>query len=187
MNKMFGEIGKSRGARVLYISALFLFCLAIANPPPLFAQNYNGSVSGTVTDPSGAAVAGATVSIINPGTNASYSATTTDLGAYSVPNLPVGRYEVRIRAGNFKEYVAKNVEGHTSSVPEVNAQLPMGAATEQVKVQQSDIQVQTTSAAVGEVIEGRQAQGLPLNGEKIMQLGNLFPRLPTPQNIHGNK
>src|SRR6267142_847514 len=185
MNKMFGEIGKSRGARVLYISALFLFCLAIANPPPLFAQNYNGSVSGTVTDPSGAAVAGATVSIINPGTNASYSATTTDLGAYSVPNLPVGRYEVRIRAGNFKEYLAKNVEVHTSSVTEVNAQLAMGAATETVTVEASDIQVQTTSAAVGEVIEGQQVRELPLNGENFMQLVTLSPGVSTAQSFNG--
>src|SRR5882672_2147759 len=185
MNKMFGEIGKSRGARVLYISALFLFCLAIANPPPLFAQNYNGSVSGTVTDPSGAAVAGAAVSIINPGTNASYSATTTDLGAYSVPNLPVGRYEVRIRAGNFKEYVAKNLEVHTSSVTEVNAQLAMGAATETVTVEASDIQVQTTSAAVGEVIEGQQVRELPLNGENFMQLVTLSPGVSTAQSFNG--
>ncbi|HWY44492.1 MAG TPA: carboxypeptidase regulatory-like domain-containing protein [Candidatus Sulfotelmatobacter sp.] len=185
MNKMFGEIGKSRGARVLYISALFLFCLAIANPASLFAQNYNGSVSGTVTDPSGAAVAGATVSIINPGTNASYSATTTDLGAYSVPNLPVGRYEVRIRAGNFKEYVAKNVEVHTSSVTEVNAQLAMGAATETVTVEASDVQVQTTSAAVGEVIEGQQVRELPLNGENFMQLVTLSPGVSTAQTFNG--
>jgi len=80
MKQMFGEIWKSRGARVAIYLRAVLFCAALVSPKFLFAQNYNGSINGTVTDPSGAAVPGATVSVFYPGTNASYTATTSDLG-----------------------------------------------------------------------------------------------------------
>jgi len=172
--------------RNILFAALALFVMGvIIGPSALLAQNYNGSIQGTVTDPSGAAVAGVTVTVTSPGTGASYEAKTSDLGAFSVPNLPVGKYEVRIKAGNFKEYVAKNVEVHTSSVTEVNAQLAMGAASETVTVEATDVQVQTTSAAVGEVIEGQQLRELPLNGENFMQLVTLSPGVSTAQTFNG--
>ena len=97
-------------------AALALLVIGILiSPAALLAQNYSGSIQGTVTDPSGAAVAGVTVTVTSPGTGASYEAKTSDLGAFSVPNLPVGKYEVRIKAGSFKEYIAKNVEVCTST------------------------------------------------------------------------
>src|SRR5207253_11021789 len=83
--------------------------------------------------------------------------------------------EVRIKVGNFKEYIAKDVEVHTSTVTELNAQLAMGASTESITVEASDVQVQTTSAAVGEVVEGQQVRELPLNGENFMGLVTLSP------------
>ncbi|HUI74932.1 MAG TPA: carboxypeptidase regulatory-like domain-containing protein [Candidatus Acidoferrum sp.] len=157
-------------------SLFFLFALLLAFAPlPLLAQQYSGTITGTVTDPSGAAVAGATVLVINTGTNASYPAVTTDLGVYTVAQLPVGYYEVHVKQGNFKEFVAKGVEVHTSSVTQVNAELALGAATETVTVEASDVQVQTASASVGNVVEGQQVRELPLNGENFMGLVTLAP------------
>ena len=168
------------------LSAGLLLCfVALLGSGALLAQNYAGSINGTVTDPSGAAVPGAMVTVLSAATNAKYSATTSDLGAFSVQQVPVGTYEVRIKVGNFKEYVAKNVEVHTSSVTEVNAQLAMGSSSETVTVEASDVQVQTTSAAVGEVVEGQQLRELPLNGENFMQLVTLSPGVSAASTFNG--
>jgi len=151
---------------------LFAFLLMFA-PVATHAQSYAGSVNGTVTDPSGAAVVGADVSLRNVGTNAEQHTTTTDLGAYSFPTVDVGVYEVSIKAGGFKEYVAKNVEVHVSTVAEINAKLTLGAASDVMTVEASDVQVQTTTADVGAVIEGTQVRELPLNGRNFMSLTQL--------------
>lgn len=156
-------------------ATIALLVVMLVGSSALLAQNYAGSLRGTVTDPSGAAVPGATVTVVSLATNSTKTAVTTDLGAYSVPDLPVGAYEVHIKAGSFKEYVAKSVEIHTSSVTEVNAQLAVGAASDVVTVEASDIQVETSTAAVGEVVTGTQVRELPLNGENFMGLVTLSP------------
>ena len=139
------------------------------------AQNYAGSVRGTVTDPSGAALSGASVMLRDVATNATSEAKTTDLGAYSFPVVNVGTYEVTIKASGFKEFLVKSVEVHVSTVAEVNAKLELGAANETVTVESSDVQVQTSTAEVGAVIEGTQVRELPLNGRNFMSLTQLQP------------
>jgi Carboxypeptidase regulatory-like domain len=154
---------------------LLLALAVVFSPVPLFAQYSVGNITGTVTDPSGAAVAGATVTAINTGTNATATTTTSDLGVYNFAQVPVGTYEIHVKAASFKEFVAKEVQVHTSTVTELNAQLAMGAASETVTVEANNVQVQTTSAAVGEVVEGQQIRELPLNGENFMGLVTLSP------------
>ena len=171
--------------RSVFASALLLCLVVLLSSSALLAQNYAGSISGTVTDPSGGAVPGAAVTVISVATNATYSASTSELGAFSVQQVPVGTYEVHIKLGNFKEYIAKSVEVHTSTVTEVNAQLSMGSSSETVTVEASDVQVQTTSAAVGEVVEGTQVRELPLNGENFMQLVTLSPGVSAAQDFNG--
>jgi hypothetical protein len=157
------------------IAGMLIAFLLVLTPPAVQAQSYAGSVRGTVTDPSGAAVAGATVTLRNVGTNATATATTTELGAYSFSAVDVGTYELTIKAASFKEFVAKNLEVHVSTPTEVDAKLVLGAATEFVTVEASDVQVQTTTAEVGGVIEGTQVRELPLNGRNFMALTQLQP------------
>jgi hypothetical protein len=166
-------------AAVLFPAVLFL-----CTPFVLFAQSYSGSIVGTVTDPSGGAVAGASVTVTNAGTDAVFVAKTSDLGAYSVPQLPVGRYEVVIQVPSFKRYVAKDVEVHTSTITEVNAQLILGTSSDSVTVDASDVQVQTSSAEVGEVVSGTQLRELPLNGENFMGLVILSPGISPSQSFN---
>lgn len=156
------------------VGALIAFLLLLS-PVAVYSQNYAGSVRGTVTDPSGAAVVGATVTLRNVGTNETSTTTTTDLGVFSFPIVNVGVYEVQVKAASFKEFVAKNVEVHVSTPAEVNAKLELGAASEAVTVEASDIQVQTTTADVGAVIDGTQVRELPLNGRNFMALTQLQP------------
>src|SRR5258707_7281922 len=79
-------------------------------PLAIHAQTYYGTIVGNVTDATGAAVAGAKVSVTNTATNSTYTATTSGHGSYSVPQLAVGTYEVHITSGNFKEFVSTGVE-----------------------------------------------------------------------------
>ncbi len=157
------------------VAGMLIAFLLLLTPQAAQAQNYAGSVRGTVTDPSGAAVAGATVTLRNVGNNETLTATTTATGAYSFAAVNVGTYELKVKAASFKEVVAKSVEVHVSTPTEVNAQLSLGAASEVVTVEASDIQVQTTTADVGAVIEGTQVRELPLNGRNFMALTQLQP------------
>jgi hypothetical protein len=168
------ESKAARGSWSLLAGLLIAFLL-VFSPLAAHAQNYAGSVRGTVTDPSGAAVPGATVTLRDVGTNATQTATTTDLGAYSFPVVDVGTYEISVKAGSFKEFVAKSVEVHVSTVTEINAKLTIGASSDVVTVEASDVQVQTTTAEVGAVIEGTQVRELPLNGRNFMALTQLQP------------
>lgn len=150
-----------------------------------FAQQYSGTITGTVTDPQGAAIAGIPVTAINTATNATYNAVSSATGVYNFAQLPVGTYEVHIKAGNYKEFIAKSVEVHTSSVTNVDAKMELGAVTESVTVESSDVQVQTENATVGEVVEGQQVRELPLNGENFMNLVTLSPGVSPAKDFNG--
>jgi Carboxypeptidase regulatory-like domain/TonB-dependent Receptor Plug Domain len=164
-------------AQTWFVHGVLLTALGVLLVFPLatHAQTYYGAIVGNVTDATGAAVPGAKITIINTGTNNTFNATTTGHGSYSVAQLAVGTYEVHIISGNFKEFVSTGVEVHVSTTTEVNASLEVGAVSEKVTVQANDVQVQTVSAEVGEVIDGTQVRELPLNGENFVGLTQLSP------------
>ncbi len=152
---------------------VLLLCLSLN--VQLTAQKITGTILGTVTDPSGAAVAGATVTARNPATADVRTTTTSSSGTYAFPDEPAGTYEVAIKAPNFKEYVSKGVELNVSSNSVVNAALQVGGVSEQVTVEASTVQVETASGAVGNVVEGNEVRELPLNGRNFIELTQLAP------------
>lgn len=154
---------------LLALSALFLLL------SPVYAQKITGTISGIITDPSGAVVPDATVTITNTETGLIRTATSSSSGEYSAPDLPPGIYKVVITHANFKESVTDKVELHVSSMALVNAQLQMGALNEQVVVEANTIQVQTDNASLGEVISGEQVRDLPLNSRNFVELTQLAP------------
>ena len=135
--------------RALWVS--FVLCLFVT--VPLVAQKITGTILGTVTDPSGAAVSGATVTARNTGTGDARTTTTGSAGTYTFPEENPGTYDVTIKAANFKEFVSRGVSLDVSSNAIVNAALEVGSATEQVTVEASTVQVETASGAVGNVVE----------------------------------
>ena len=149
------------------------------------AQNYSGSITGTVTDSSGAAIPGASVTVINTATNATSKGTSSGTGSYSVQQLAVGTYEVHVEQANFKEFVAKNVEVHVSTNTEIDAKLDVGNVSEKVTVEAEALEVQTTSASLGEVVEGTQVRELPLNGENFVGLTQLSPGVSAANSFDG--
>ncbi len=80
-----------------------------------------------------------------------------------------------VKHPNFKEYVGKNVEVFVSSTAVVNVTLEVGSTTETITVEAQEVQVETTTGAVGNVVEGREVRELPLNGRSFVQLTQLMP------------
>jgi hypothetical protein len=120
-------------------------------------------------------VANATVTATLTATGETRSAMTDSQGGYVIAELTPGSYTVVVKAANFKEYVSKSVELNVASTTTVNASLTMGSATEQVTVEANTVQVETTTGAVGNVVEGNQVRELPLNGRSFVQLTQLMP------------
>ena len=149
--------------------------LVIAFTGTLFAQQYSGTILGRVTDSAGAAVAGADVTVVNTGTNATFHATTSGQGEYIIAQLPGATYRITITAPGFKDTVIDDVNTHVSTDTREDATLQVGSASTKVTVTADQLQVQTTSASTGEVIGRTQVRELPLNGENFMNLVTLVP------------
>ena len=161
-------------------SALWSFLTALIaalllGPISAHAQKITGTISGTVTDTSGAAVPGAVVTATNTATAQAFHATTDAQGNYTIAELPDSKYDVSISAGNFKEFRVQNAIVHVDTTTTVDAQLQVGSVSETVTVQANALQVQTDSASLGVTVDGTQVRELPLNGRNFVQLTQLQP------------
>jgi len=142
-----------------------LLCTAI----PLFSQN-DAHVSGTVTDPSGAHVVGATVTALNIATGAATPVQTNEAGIYTMPSLPPGTYTFTAEHAGFRKAVINQMVLQVSSVLTLNMSLELGQTTETVEVQAIATAVNATSASVGSVVEGKRLLDLPLAGRSAYDL-----------------
>lgn len=135
-----------------------------------------GYISGTVTDKTGAVVAGAEVVVASAGGSATHSTTTNADGAYVVAGLPGGSYNIVVTAKGFSKYSAKNVVLDVAQKIRVDIQLSVGAVTEEVVVTgESVAQVETQSSDLTSTITSKQIDNLVLNGRNFTQLVNLAP------------
>jgi carboxypeptidase family protein len=151
-----------------------LCCVVVC--APAFAQNDRASITGRVTDPSGASVSGAAVKVTNVNTGASFDATTNEDGRFVVPSvLQVGIYKVEATKNGFKKAVSDNIELRIGDVREVNLALQVGAATEQVTVTSEAPLLNTETSSQGEVIVGRQITELPIRDLNFTNLALLTP------------
>jgi hypothetical protein len=155
------------------VTAALLAAILVRSPAT--AQQGRGSISGSVVDASGASVPGASVHLVNTGTNASTALTTNEEGYFTAPALPVGQYNVTAEKIGFKRTTQNNitlqVDGHIS----LNLRLEVGATTESVEVTAEAPLVDAGSATVGKVIENRRITELPLNGRSALALVMLTP------------
>lgn len=165
--------------RALWV--VLLLCLFII--VPLSAQKVTGTITGVVSDSAGAVVSGAEVSARNVANGEVRTVTTNSSGAYVLTDLPAGTYDVNIKQPNFKEYVSKGVQLNVASTATLNATLAVGSANEQVTVEANAVQVETSTGAVGNVIEGNQVKELPLNGRSFAQLTQLMPGVSPASNF----
>jgi carboxypeptidase family protein len=145
-----------------------------------FAQTYTATVTGTVTDPQGAAVAGVKVVATNQGTKLEYTAQTGASGVYTVPFLPVGVYALTVESTGFKKLVSNEIKLEVNQTARIDLQLQVGGVNEVVNVQDVAAVLQTESVTVGNVISGSTTTTLPLNGRNFNQLTLLVPGAVTP-------
>src|SRR3954463_15419015 len=111
---------------LLFNVRMLLLLLGLLPGASLRAQAVYGGIVGTVTDPSGGAIAKATVTIADTGKGVTYNATTNESGNYSQTHLIAGVYEVRVSVPGFQGYLQKNVKVEVDSTTQVNAQLAVG-------------------------------------------------------------
>src|SRR5215469_7349711 len=140
----------------------------------LFAQTDSGRVRGSVTDPQGAFLPEATVTLTNPETGRSQTTTTDAAGAYNFDVVQRGHYKIQAEQKGFKVATAEFTL-EVSQVREVNLQLQVGQSSETVDVSAEVPLIDTESSGTGEVIQGRQVTELPLNGRNFTQLALLTP------------
>lgn len=152
------------------IPLLTLVVMATCLLAPAMAQTSTSQISGTVLDASGAVVPGAEVTLLNEATGISQKQTTTEAGVYAFPAIPVGTYTIRVEARGFKTTVRTGNTIQVNTPVTVDITLEVGATSESVMVSASAELLQTSSAALGNVIEQRSITTLPLNGRNPLNL-----------------
>ncbi len=147
-------------------------CLVLA-VTPLNAQTTAGSIVGTVTDPSGAIIAGASITITNVGTNIAVKTTSDSAGEYVVTPLEVGRYSVTFEATGFKRSLRPDIQVNVQDRVRVDAKLEVGQVTDTVEVAGEAPILETDTSYLGEVVEAQRIVDLPLNGRFFTRLAVL--------------
>jgi hypothetical protein len=143
--------------------------------PCLYAQGGgNAAVTGTVTDPSGAVIAGANVTVTQEGTAVRRSATTNASGQFNIPSLLPATYRVSVEAPGFKNY-AQTLTLLADQIASLNISLQLGQSTETVTVEGSATLVNTVTPVLSHVIERARVVELPLNGRNAADLTLLVP------------
>ena len=135
----------------------------------------NGEIRGTVNDPSGAVVPGATITATLTGTDTTRTVTSDKDGAFDIPELAVGNYDLSADAQGFKKFVAKNVVVSIGHVNFITVTLQLGAGNQTVTVEANAVQVETTSTQLGGVLTDQSIRELPLSTRNAFQLLQLQP------------
>jgi hypothetical protein len=144
-----------------------LFCISIAS-----AQE-NASVSGTVTDPSGAVIPNATVTLINQGTNEAHTALSNGAGLFDFPQLVHGTYTLKVSAQGFNTYQKTDIIVNVAQLTPANAVLTIGAAAQTVNVEADALTLQTQTNEVSNLITGDQMTQLSTDGRNMVSLATL--------------
>jgi len=166
-----------------FLSLLTL--LVLCTGAPLFAQSDTGSIAGEVSDPGGAVVVGATVTITDLGTNNLLKTKTGNNGAYAFSTLRASHYKITVDAPGFKQTVIADVELHTQDSLSENISLTVGSASDSVTVR-ADIGQIETSGAVSTTVDRQFVENMPLSGRSFQALIALTPGNVTAKTYYTN-
>jgi hypothetical protein len=157
---------------------VFLSLLSLA-ASPLKAQETRGSILGRITDPSGALVPGATITVTNEATNTKVAARSNDDGNYNVPFLPPGSYMVLVEATGFKKALQKGIVVQVQDRIALNFALEVGAVTETVSVTSEPPALQTANGDLGQVVNRDFLDRLPTAGQSPLNFADMAPGVVT--------
>src|SRR4030095_5970338 len=156
------------------VPALALLLLASLTPD-LSAQSTSATLTGLITDPSKAFIAGAKVAAISANTNVRHETTTNSAGEYHLTDLPPGIYNIEIVKSGFKKIIKPDVVLHVQDGLEINFELAIGVVSETMTVDAGTSLVNTESATVSTVVDRTFVENLPLNGRSFQTLIMLAP------------
>jgi hypothetical protein len=160
------------------VLAAFLFCFVVLfgfAPPSLAQTNSTGGLTGTVTDPSGGVISGATVTATNIGTGQARTTTTDSSGTYKFSLLAPGNYQVSFSAAGFTTAEVPSVTVDVTETPVLDQKLGVGGQATEVTVESTAETIQTQNAANGEVVGSQEVVDLPLVSRNYTQIVNLSP------------
>jgi len=169
---MFVRFHRLQICSVFFSSSVLVFlCLALA--PALWAQKDAGAIVGLVQDSSGAVVTGAKVTVTDVDRGTELTLRTNGAGEYVASPLRIGRYRVMVEKQGFKKEVAGPVQVNIQDRIAVDLKLQTGSATETVTVTSEGSQIETETSDLGQVVDSRRINALPLNGRNYAQLALL--------------
>ncbi len=178
-----------RSTARLILTALFCFAMDAVAPEAALAQGGGAttSLSGTVTDTSGAIIPGATVVVKSIATATQFDAVTNESGYFSVPALDPGAYTVTVTLMGFKTAVLNDVRVNASTPATVKVALSVGGLEETVVVTGGSEMIQTTSAAVTSTIDANQILKIPTGSRSALEFVALLPGVSTPGGPGGTR
>jgi len=155
--------------KLLFIGAALLFSAGAAQ---VFGQS-TGTIRGTVTDPSGAAIANAKVSATESGTAVKRDTASNESGIFVFPDLPIGTYSLKITASGFATQNRPNLQLLTGQTMDLTIQLAVGSQSTEITVTSDTQQIETSTSTVAQSVSQQQMRDLPLNGRNPLQLTTL--------------
>jgi hypothetical protein len=156
-------------------SLVFVLAMIVLSTSAAFAQLTTADILGTVTDPSGAVVPGANITLVSLGTNEERTAKSNSSGEYSFTLLPVGHYSVTVKAPGFQASITKDLPVEAGDRARADVHLQLGSESSVVEVTASTPLLQADSATVSSNVTAMAVQDLPLNGRNFVQLVQLVP------------
>ncbi|HXC42019.1 MAG TPA: carboxypeptidase-like regulatory domain-containing protein [Candidatus Dormibacteraeota bacterium] len=158
--------------RRISATVVVILCLALMS----FSQTFRGAINGSVTDPSGAVVAGASVKATNVGTDVSIDATTTSDGQFAFQDLPLGTYKITVAAAGFHTTTVDKIEVTAGSAYTLPVKLTVGGTgTTAVEVSAAALTLDTTTAAQDNILPTESVQNVPMNGRDFTQFAAVQP------------
>jgi Carboxypeptidase regulatory-like domain len=167
-----------RGGRRWARTCVWLLGMGIASP--VAAQIGAGALAVNVVDQAGAAVPGATVTVIAVGTRLSRTVVTGRDGAYSVQGLAPGSYQVRVESSGFRPLIREGIQLATGEIVRLDLQLEVGGLTEAITVTADAPLIRSEASGLGQVIDNKKVVDLPLNGRSFVTLAGLVPVVALP-------
>lgn len=178
---------KSLAPRLVVPACLFLVCAMI--PTLAWSQQITAAFTGRVIDPSGAAVPAAKVTAIDTERGVTWSTVTDDGGVYNLPRVPVGTYDIKIEHGGFQTATQSHIRLELNQVARLDFQLKVGSVGQSVEVTAAEPLLQTQATQLGQVIDSRTNEELPLATRNFVQLTLLAPGSihPDPSSFKGGQ
>jgi Carboxypeptidase regulatory-like domain/TonB dependent receptor len=167
------------GNRNFFLCAFATVVLSAFSGGTALAQS-TAALSGTVSDPTGAVIASAKVIATNQATGVESTTQTDTAGAYLFPSLPIGIYRIQVTAPGFQSAIVANLKLEVATAATQNIQLTVGQATEKIEIMADAALVDTTTTSVGQVINDKTVQEIPLNGRHFTDLSLLTTGTVTP-------